>query len=136
MAAPAQIDEARRNARLRNQQVTPRQELDPEANQRISKTMMWCMIVVAMGIDAFEALLGLVGIGEVGVDSVISVAADTLFIMWFWLLGVTFAKKPDRLAAMGLQALVGLIPFLDLLPELTVGVILTIRSARKEDSNV
>ena len=109
--------------------------MDPkEARYKtISKWMAACLVAVAVLIEIIEAILGFLGIGDVGVDSAISVAADALFVFWFWMLGVTFMKNPGRMYAMMIQALVGLIPFLDILPELSIGVIYTIRSVWNED---
>ncbi len=90
------------------------------------------MFVVAATIDLIQFLLGLAAIGEV-LDTVISIGADALFVVWLWLLGISIVENPRRLASMAGQALAGVIPIVNLLPELTIGVVLTIWITRSED---
>jgi hypothetical protein len=97
-------------------------QVEEEKWERISKTMAAMLIIVAACIDAFEAILDILLIGEF-VSPVISVCADFLFFIWFKMLGVSFTKDPENLAAMATQAMIGLVPGLDILPELTLGVI-------------
>jgi len=94
--------------------------------------MLVAMGTTALSIDGFNALLNLVVIGEV-LSSIISVAATLAFTIWFWMLGVSFVKSPKKLAAMGGQAIIGLIPVLNTLPELTVGVLATALMTMAED---
>ena len=92
-----------------------------EKKQRISTWMGAALVITALSIDLFEGLLNVVGIGEV-FSTIISVCADVLFIVWFWILGLGFVKNRKNLTAMGAQAIVGLIPILNTLPELTLGI--------------
>lgn len=105
---------------------------DQEHRHRIKLWMAFAMVITALSIDGFNALLNLVVIGEI-LSSIISPAATFGFIIWFWLQGVTFIKSPKKLAAMGGQALIGLIPIINTLPELTLGVLVTIILTRSED---
>ena len=105
-----------------------------EEKIRIAYWMGVSMLVVAVSIDAFNALLNVLVIGEF-LSSIISVAATTLFVIWFWMLGVSFVKSPKKLAAMGGQALIGLIPVINTLPELTAGVAITLFLTWGEDKN-
>lgn len=93
-----------------------------EGKQRIVWWMAACLIIMAGSIDLFEALLTFVGIG-LALNPVISVAADTLFIIWFWMLGINITSNPRAFFAMAGQAVIGLIPALNALPELTLGVL-------------
>jgi len=90
------------------------------------------MIATAVSIDLFNALLNFLVIGEI-VSTVISIVATTLFTIWFWLLGISFVKSPKKLAAMAGQAIIGLIPIINTLPELTAGVAITILLTWGED---
>ena len=110
----------------------PQQEEDGEKKQRIKLWMAVIMAVMALSIDAFNALLNLLAIGEI-LSSVISPVASFAFVVWFWILGVSFIKNPKKLAAMSGQAIIGLIPVINTLPELTIGVIATILLTRSED---
>jgi hypothetical protein len=105
---------------------------DQEHKQRIKVWMAFAMVITALSFDGFNALLNLVVIGEI-LSSIISPVATFGFIIWFWLQGVTFIKSPKKLAAMGGQALIGLIPIINTLPELTLGVLVTIILTRSED---
>lgn len=107
-------------------------EAKEELKTTISNWMGWALIITAGSIDAFQALLNLLIVGQV-FSTIISVGADTLFIIWFWLLGVSFIKSPRKLTAMGVQALAGLIPVLNTLPELTLGVMAVVLITRSED---
>lgn len=108
------------------------QQETPQKKERISKTMGWCMIGTAGFIDLLEALFTVLLIGAV-LNPIISVCADVIFLIWFWTLGVTFVKKPKNLATMGIQAIIGLIPGADALPELTVGVFILVKLTQSED---
>lgn len=107
-------------------------ESTPDRYQRIKLWMGACLVIVALGIDGFQFILGLVGLGVV-VNSVISPAADFLFILWFWLCGVTFIKSPKRISILAIVAIIGLIPVLNLFPELSLGVLATVLSVWAED---
>src|SRR3989344_4151220 len=112
--------------------VIPQQEEDGEKKQRIKLWMATIMAVVSLSIDAFNALLNLLGVGEI-LSSVISPVASFAFVVWFWILGVSFIKNPKKLVAMGGQAIIGLIPVINTLHELTLGVVVTILLTRSED---
>ncbi len=106
--------------------------MDEEKKQRIGKIMAAALIGTALFIDLFEALLNVVGIGE-ALSTVISVASDTLFMIWFWMLGIGFVKSPKKLAAMSIQAIMGFIPVINTLPELTIGIMAIVFLTRAED---
>jgi hypothetical protein len=98
------------------------QQESEERKQRISTWMGATLIITALSIDAFQALLNILLIGEF-VSPTISVCADVLFVTWFWMLGVSFTKDPRAFMSMAAQAIIGLIPILNTLPELTLGII-------------
>jgi hypothetical protein len=108
----------------------PQQE--EEKKERITKVMGAILIIAAACIDIFEAILDVLLIGEF-LSPIISVCADVGFWIWFKILGLDFGKNPKNLAAMTTQALVGLMPGLDILPELTLGVLTIVLITRSED---
>ena len=103
-----------------------------EKKERIPLWLGACMVIVAACIDIFEAILDILLIGEI-LSPIISVCADVGFWIWFKILGVGFTKNPKNLAAMGIQALIGITPGLDILPELTLGVLVIVLTTRSED---
>ena len=109
-------------------------EVKEDVKRRISNWMGAALIITAGSIDAFQALLNVLLIGEV-LSTIISVCADVLFIIWLWVLGLGFVKNPKNLAAMGSQAIVGLIPVLNTLPELTLGIATIVFMAIAEDKS-
>jgi hypothetical protein len=118
------MDETQQNQNYRSVLRRPVRQVvtEEEIKERISKVMGGMLIITALSIDAFQALLNILIIGEV-FSTVISVCADTLFVVWFWMLGVSFTKSPKAFFSMAGQAVVGLIPVLNTLPELTLGII-------------
>jgi hypothetical protein len=99
---------------------------------RISNWMGWALIITAGSIDIFQAILNVLVVGEV-FSTIISVCADVLFIVWFWILGLGFTKNPKNFLAMGSQAVIGLIPVINTLPELTLGITAIVLITRSED---
>jgi hypothetical protein len=103
-----------------------------EKKERITKITAAFMIITAASIDIFEAVLDVLIIGEV-LSPIISICADIGFWIWFKIHGVSFTKNPKNFTAMGVQALVGILPGVDILPELTVGVVVIVLATRSED---
>jgi hypothetical protein len=103
-----------------------------EKKERIKLWMGATLVITAASIDICEAALDVLMIGEF-ISPVISVCADVGFWIWFKILGVSFTKNPKNFAAMGIQALVGITPGLDILPELTLGVLTIVIVTRNED---
>lgn len=101
-----------------------------EKKQRIKVWMAACMIIVALCIDGFQALLTFVGIGLV-LGPIIGVAAYFGFWIWFMLLGVSFIKSPKKLGAIGGAALIEM--SLSFLPGFTAGVTAVVLMTMAED---
>lgn len=110
------------------------QQPQEEKKERIPLWLGICMVVVAACIDIFEAVLDVLLIGEV-LSPVISVCADMGFWIWFKMRGVQFTKDPKNFMAMGIQALIGLMPGLNILPELTLGVLSIVIFTRITDKS-
>ena len=102
--------------------------------ERIKIWMGAALIITAASIDGFQALLNVLLVGEV-LSTIISVCADTLFVTWFWILGVSLTKNPRAFMSMAAQAIIGLIPVLNTLPELTLGVIGVVVFTRMVDKS-
>ncbi len=103
--------------------------------EKIERIPLWLgtvMIIVALGIDGLQALLTYFIIG-ISVNWLIAIGADTAFTIWFWTRDVQFVRSPKILAVWGGQALIGLIPGLNALPELTLAVLSIVIITRAED---
>ncbi len=106
-----------------------------EKKEHISNPMAVMLVSVALFIDGFQALLNLLIIGEVA-SSVISVCSNVLFMVWFWMLGMGIIKNPRKLGAMLAQSIIGLIPILNTLPELTMAIVAIIIVTKAEDRGI
>ncbi len=100
----------------------------PSQPPKISNFEAGLMIAVALIIDIVQFLLDLILIGFI-LDPIISVFAYLMFWFWFKLRGVSFSN-PKRAAIGGISFLLELIPGLDMLPALTVGVVMTYLSTK------
>lgn len=101
-----------------------------EKRERIKMWMAVCMGIVALSIDAFQALLTALVIGF-ALGPVITVAAYFGFWVWFKILGVSFVTNPKKLAWFGLPGLAD--AFLSALPGLSVSVMATAAMTIAED---
>lgn len=90
-----------------------------EKRERIKIWMGVCLIILALFIDGFQALLTAFGIGLV-FGPIISVAAYFTFWIIFMILGVTFIKNPKKIAVVGGSAIIEF--FLSFLPGFSAGV--------------
>jgi hypothetical protein len=104
-----------------------------EKKERIKLWMGAALVITAGGIDLIQGLLNLVVVGNLFIGSIISVCADFIFLIWLWMLGVGFVKNPKIFATTTIQALVGLVPVLDTLPELTLGILIIVLLVKAED---
>lgn len=92
--------------------------------QRIDNITAGLMITVAVVFD----LISLIPV----VNIISAVAATLIFGLWFLLLGIGFAN-PKRIATWATGLLVEAIPFLSILPGLTIAVAVTIFMIKLED---
>jgi hypothetical protein len=67
------------------------------------------------------------------VNIVSGLIAYAVFGIWFYILGVGF-MNPKRFATAAVSAVIGFIPFLSMLPELTIAVIVVILMVKSEDT--
>lgn len=109
--------------------------MDKQKNkEKISKMMGGAMVATALIIDGFQALLNFFIIGAF-VNPVIAFVSTSLFTIWFWMLGVSFVNKPKNIAAMGIQTIIGVLPIINTLPELSLAVLSIVIMTRAENSN-
>lgn len=97
------------------------------------------MIGVALFFDGVQAVLAFFGIGLI-LNSIVSIVAWLVFFLWLHAKGLSYgaglkggltaAKSPAAINAATL--LVGVIPFLNILPERTVGIVAIIVVAYAE----
>lgn len=92
--------------------------------KRIDNITAAAMITIAIIFDLFS-LIPIVNI-------ITTIAAWFIFITWFYMKGVGFIN-PKRFATAATSIIVELIPFLSMLPGLTLAIIVTIFMLRNED---
>ncbi|MEY4440790.1 MAG: hypothetical protein RLY49_416 [Candidatus Parcubacteria bacterium] len=107
----------------------------PKVKYRVGFFIGGFLIILAFVFDIIEAILALF---TVGVGSYIKDFAEIIvFPILFWIFKIPFWKGNKRVAkitASIVTVLVSLIPFVsDILPELTIGVFVTILYSRVED---
>lgn len=118
--------------------------------QRISLLMAVLLIGAAFLGDGLQAVLELLAGASVPIPlidvvvgpafallgSFLGIVADICFIFWFYFLGVRYMDKGAllKLLTLGAMTAITIIPGLDILPELTVGVIVLIVQTRIEDA--
>jgi hypothetical protein len=99
---------------------------------KISPMVAFFMIGVALIYDGIQFLLSFIFMGWL-----MSIWSQMTFWFWFSYLGVSFTKSSkllgSKIAAMGLPAIMGLIPVLDALPAWTAGVATNIAIVYAED---
>ena len=106
-----------------------------EPSHRISKIMGAMLIITAFCVDAFEMLLEWLGIGMLGLSTLLSICATVVFWIWLKILGVSFVASPKKFATMGITSFLEIIPGLDALFGFvwTVGIIALVLITRSED---
>ncbi len=69
------------------------------------------------------------------VNIIVDIIAWIFFMMWFYLQGVSFSKNPHILGIAAGSFIIGAIPFLSILPEITAGVTANIVLTRMQEKN-
>jgi hypothetical protein len=128
-------DDLPKNVTPLRRPVRPVQQNEPEKKLRISKIMGALLVIFAISIDLIEMLLEWLGIGILGISTLLSVGTAVIFWIWFKMLGVSFATSPKRFATMALTSVAEIIPGLDAIGGFlwTIGIILLVVMTRSED---
>ena len=96
---------------------------------QISSIWAFIMVGVALCFDAIVFFINFIPfLGQI-ISIIIGFIAYMTFFLWFKLKGVDM-MKPKRVATMGVGFFISLIPILNMLPEITISVIITIASTR------
>ena len=103
-----------------------------QSPERIDKTTGIIMVAVALLFDAANAGINLIPILGQILGVLVSIVAYCTFGFWFIKRGVGFAN-PKRAAAFFGSGLIEAIPILNILPAVTIGVVLTVLMVQLED---
>ena len=96
---------------------------------QISSIWAFIMVGVALCFDAIVFFINLIPILGQIISPIIGFIAYMTFFLWFKLKGVDMMKF-KRIATMGTGFLISIIPILNMLPEITISVVITIMSTR------
>jgi len=107
-------------------------EQQEQKRERIKKWMAACMIILALCVDAAQAILTALAIGAV-LGPIITAVAWFGFWVWFMILGVSFVSNPKKLATMGTAGILEVVPVLGALPAFTAGIAITVFMTMAED---
>jgi hypothetical protein len=107
------------------------------SNRRIGNLTAIFMIVIAVILDIIEFVLAIFGIGLI-LNRALTFIEYSVFIFWFWMLGVSFTKFDNKHATRRFYWSLGsmileFIPIIGALPAFTAGVVRTIFTVRAED---
>ncbi|MDB5189696.1 MAG: hypothetical protein JWN49_22 [Parcubacteria group bacterium] len=111
------------------------QETKPKIEYRIGFVAAAFMFMTALFLDLTQILLSITGVFILASDLVTFMAAPA-FGIWFLLLRVNYfggKKAVAKVTAALVTVVVELVPVVDALPCITIGVISVIRSSRAED---
>lgn len=110
---------------------------DNQPTKRISGVTAFFMVLVAASIDGLQFVLAFVPGLDVVADFMLGALAAMIFGVWFAIVGVNYfsgKKAGQKIAALFGTSITELIPLLDALPALTIGVITIIVQTRAEDA--
>lgn len=105
---------------------------------RVSNLVWGIMLAMTIIGDGLQFILLFAGVGVV-VDTFIEVAVMGPIYLWLALLGVSFIdgkKRGSKFASVIATSVIELIPVLDALPGMTIGLIALVHSSRQEDKLV
>jgi hypothetical protein len=111
-------------------------EETPQKKPRIGLLTAAALILVALIFDGGQFLVGLIPFLDVVLLPVVGVTASIVFWIWFMLIDPSLlsgAKAFKSQLALAGMSIATIIPFLDMLPEITAGVVTVILITRAED---
>ncbi len=100
---------------------------------RISDITKWLMLGTALFIDLLELLLTALAVGTVA-NWATWLASWIIFPVWFIINGAPYTQNKKMAQGAVVGMIVGLIPIVNALPELTTVVFLNIKATREEDT--
>ncbi len=105
----------------------------PRKRNRINNFNATALVSIAILIDTFQFLFGLIPfIGGI-IGSFIGLLSFMIFWVWYKMLRITFGDKMKKFVIRFSFYILDFIPFIGMLPLFTVGVIVTIKTTRDED---
>lgn len=105
----------------------------PAKRHRINGFHMTTLIGVAFLLETLQLLVSFVPFAGGLVASLISLLAFLIFWVWFHILGVGFFDTTLRLVTRMIMMFTEIIPYVNILPILTIGTILVIWEVHQED---
>jgi len=103
-----------------------------ELEKNLNNTIIGFMVIVALFFDAFQFLINLIPIAGQLLAGGVEFVAFGIFYFWFKNYDVSFAT-PKRAALMTTSFILELVPFLNILPSITLAVLLVALDARIKD---
>lgn len=108
----------------------------PEKKPRIGLLTALALVLVALIFDGGQFLVGLIPFLDIVLLPIVGITASIVFWIWFMLIDPSLmsgAKAFKNQLAMAGMSIATVIPFLDMLPEITAGVVAVILISRAED---
>jgi hypothetical protein len=106
-----------------------------DTESRISKSTSGLMIAVAVLFDVANGLINLVPIAGQILSDFVTIVAYGTFWLWFTILGISMIDPKKALRFFGTGG-IEMIPVINALPALTLGVFLTISMVKLEDKGI
>ena len=101
--------------------------------ERIDSSTGLLMVIVALGFDFFQGIIGILPIAGFILAPLISLFIWLTFWIWLKLHGVNITDKTKRIVIMWGGFLLELIPLLDILPIWTITIFITVLSVQHSD---
>ncbi len=104
-----------------------------EPQERISSSDGQLMVIVAIGLDFFQGMIGLIPIIGLILSPLLSIFIFLFLWVWLKMHGVGIVDSVERIAIMFGGFLVELIPLLNILPVWTLMIFITVLLVRHSD---
>ena len=102
--------------------------------KRLSNTDAFFFIWSAVFFDTLNALINILPfLGQI-LSIFVTLVANGIFFFWFQSKGVSFSKNPKQALALFGPDVIELIPIWNILPGITLGVVLTVVMVKLEDA--
>ncbi|QSH39185.1 hypothetical protein JXR01_02665 [Candidatus Kaiserbacteria bacterium] len=101
--------------------------------RRINGFHTWALMGAAIFTDFLQGLLTFIPIVGPFLASFLTILARIIFWIWFRLLGVGFADKPNRFIVNMSITIAEMLPLINFIPSWAVGTWVIIQQVKKED---